>query len=291
MSTLNERLDQVKDEHAEQRLESLQAHTTQQSRDEAVYMLGRIKQNDHLSQAISSNLDAQTIRALERFQQEKRYEALGFDTFKQFLDESPMSPMSNRAYYDRLQLVRGHGDEIYDLLTASGISIRSQKLLDKGELAIKGDRLIVGEKEISMEDSFLVKDVLNDLFDEKRQLQTELAKANATIAKKDDTIRAGQDELNQLERNLDALRKGDPYDIAVARCVSSLIALPELIRQLPDKRRTDAGEAALPVLWTAIRNIRSSFGNTFAFNETDAVPEDDLGSLTAQFFATEDDDV
>ena len=289
MSTLHNKLDQVKDEHADEVLSSLQSSTDQRSRDEAVFILGRIKQNDHLSQAIATNLDAQTIRALERFQQEKRFEALGYETFKQFLDESPMSPMTNRVYYDRLQLVRGHGDEIYDLLTASGISVRSFKLLSPGELAIKGDRLVVGDQEIDVT-SGVIKDVLNDLFDEKRQLQSDLAKEKAKVEKQAATIKAGQDELNQLERNLDAMRGSDPYEHSLTRCISSLLTLTEQVGKLPDKRKAEAGDTALPLLWSAIRQVRKSYGTPFDFNESAPVNETDLDALAAEAFAGEDDE-
>src|SRR5436190_5540199 len=102
--SLSEKISQVKDEHAEEQFQKLQQKLTDSAALNAMYVLGRIKQTGHLAGAIFSNLAAQEIRALEYFQKEKLHEALGFDTFNDFLDESEYAPVTKRQYYDRLAL-------------------------------------------------------------------------------------------------------------------------------------------------------------------------------------------
>src|SRR5438105_12519130 len=176
MNSLNDKISKLKDEHAEEHLTTVREKHREDSLKRALFILGRIKQNEHLATAIATNLSAQTIRALETFQKDKMFLDAGYSTFDEFLNDQEFSPLSKRQYYDRLSLIRQHGDEIYDLLTSIGISVRSQRLLGTGDLTIKNDTLYVGDKEVEIGDTGIIKDVLNELFDEKRSLINESEK-------------------------------------------------------------------------------------------------------------------
>lgn len=267
MEDLQERISQLKDEHAVEVVTQRAAEHEEKAKMQAAFMLGRIRQNEHIAKAIATNLSAQTIRALEHFQQEKQYESLGYQTFVDFLEKSEYSPMSKRQYYDRLALIREHGDEIYDLLTSVGISVRAQKLLGKGDLAIKGDRLVVGDQEVEIGNTGVVKEVLEELFDERRELQTTIAKAEEKVEKQAEQLRQGQEEYERLERNLNEMREGDPHDLALTNCVHAFLELQEAIGQMPDQDKPLKGGNAIRTLFQQLKQTRSSYGLSIGFED------------------------
>lgn len=220
--SLKKKIDQLRDQDAKESVEAMQKVHENRQLAEAMFLLGRITQNDVISRSITANLSAQSIRAMERFQQEKRYEALGFTNFVDFL-ESEYSPISKRQYYDRLNLLDKNGDEIYDLLTSVGISVRAQKLLGNGDLAIKGDRLVIGDKEVEAANAGLVKDILNELFDERRSLIAEKTKAESNLEKEKQKNRVGEKENEKLRRRLDELDESPRFTRSFMTLISAFI--------------------------------------------------------------------
>lgn len=288
---LKDKLSQVKDAHAAEIVDRQGDEFAEQARIEAAFILGRIKQNDHIRQGIGANLEAQTILALDRFQEEKKYKALGFDKFDEFLDKSPLSPMTKTQYYTRRGLINMHGAEVYDLLTAVGISVRAQKMLGKGELSIKGDRLVIGDEEIEVANSGLIKEVLEELVDEKREMAEELGKAQRKIAKQKEQIDQGVGEYEMLQRHIDELQTGDPHDIALSRVISKFLELHEAIGQMPDADKAAKGGNALRTLFTQLEAARRSYGLNISYTDDQPIakPSDGAPSLTARILAEDDD--
>jgi methyl-accepting chemotaxis protein len=247
MSSLATKIDQLKDDHADEEFNKLKTYHEQHSVEEAIFILGRIKQNDHIGAAIASNLSTQSILALQRFQQEKKYEALGFDNFDQFLNESPYSPMKKTQYYDRLQILKKHGPDVDDLLTAIGIPMRSQKLLEKGDVEIRNDRIYVGDKEIDGANTGILKDVLTELFDERRQLLADKEKLDSKLESQKDQLAKGRDEFEQLQRNFDAYRENSPYANAVMNLVGAVSKLTKEIAELSAEQRAKFAGADMPI--------------------------------------------
>ncbi len=259
--SLSDKISKLKDEDAAQKHGELVSYHDEKAQQEAAFLLGRITQNDHIAQAVYSNLAAQSIRALERFFDEKRHEAFGYQTLVDFLEKSPMSPMSKRQYYDRLALVREHGDEIFDLLTSVGISVRSQKMLGTGELSIKGDTLYVGDKEVKIADTGVIKDVLNELFDEKRESQAREAKLKNDNEKLKAQVATGTDEFDQLQRAVDAINEQTPYERAFLAVVKATLTLKTAIEQdLDDDERAERGPADLKTIAGQYFQLSDAYG-------------------------------
>lgn len=293
MSNLKDKLSRVKDEHAAELVDQRGAESDETARHDALFFLGRVKQNEHLAVAISTNLTAQTIRALEHFQSEGLYKNLGYQTFVDFLDKSEYSPMSKRQYYDRLALIREHGDEIYDLLTSVGISVRASKMLGKGDLAIKGDQLVIGDKPVELANAGVIKEVLEELFDERRELQATAAKKDKKIEEQAAQIRHGQAELEEKERALDAIRSGNPYDNSLTEAFYSLGLLAEKIGDLPDAEKAEKSGHAMRMLWQLLIEVRKAFGSNFRFedvtSETSSTSKTSEPSLAEKVLAEDDD--
>lgn len=268
--SLSKKIDEVKDSHAAELVDKRAEQHEEHTKNEALFFLGRVKQNEHLAVAISTNLTAQTIRALEHFQQEDGYKALGYATFVDFLEKSEYSPMSKRQYYDRLALIRDNGDEIYDLLTSVGISVRAQKLLGHGELAIRDDKLFIGDKAVDIANTGVIKDVLNEMFDEKRTLVADREKLKKQNDALKDQIARGTDENAELMRALDAMREGNPHDRSLARVVESLLEHTEVVGQMDDKAKAKKGANALETLWSVLLQVKKSYAIGFHFVEAAA---------------------
>ena len=258
MPNLNEQISQLKDDHAQAVVDERGAAYAEKARLRAGFILGRIKQTDTIADAIASNLYSQTILALERFQEDKLYKALGYDRFDDFLEQDEMSPMSKSRFYERRKLIAGNGPEVFDLLTAVGISVRSQKML-AGEVAIRGDKLVIGEEEVAItENAGLIKDVIEKVVDEKRDLQKTIDSQAKKLETQKQQIAAGESDLEQLQRNLDALRAKNPHDRALAEAVITLLELSEVIGTLPDAKKAPLGSDSLPVLNTALQRVRAA---------------------------------
>lgn len=267
MDDLNEKLSRVKDAHAVEVVAERAVAHEEKSRMEAIFMLGRIKQVGHDARSIFTALSSQEVRALEQFQQSKGFEALGYQTFVDFLEKSEYSPMSKRQYYDRLALIREHGDEIYDLLTSVGISVRAQKLLGKGDLAIRGDRLMVGDQEVEVGNTGVIKEVLEELFDERRELQAQVTKAEEKIEKQQQQIRQGTDEYERQQRYIDELQKGDRHDIALSSLVLSFLELNEVIGEISDEDKAAKAGNAIRTIWQQLQHTRKTYGVNVGFDD------------------------
>jgi hypothetical protein len=222
LDTLATKLEKLKDEHAQETLETLHDDHAQATQQQAIFVLGRIKQNDHIGNAIAENLSAQTILALQRFQQEKLHEHLGYDTFDQFLNESKYSPMTKHQYYERLALVNKHGTDVADLLTSVGISMRTQKLLEKGDVEIKDDRVYIAGRELAVANSGEVKDLIVEFCDENRRLRSDKEKALRDNEKLKRENQQGRVELEKKQREIDAILQDDPLAAAVGIAFSIL---------------------------------------------------------------------
>lgn len=285
MNDLQNKIERVRDEHAAESVTALVEKHNEREKIAAAFMLGRIRQNDTVSRAVASNLDAQTIRALEHFQQERMYEALGYETFVDFLNQSEYSPMSKSQYYERLALMREHGDEVYDLLTSVGIPVRAQKLLGKGEVAIRGDALVIGDQEISLESSGLVKQIITEFVDEARERDRKIETQARKIEDLERTLDVGRDELAQLERALDETRRADPHSQALTAAFRSLGELAETVGQMDDAAKAARGPNACQTLWDALQMVRRAYGIDHAFAASEPSPDDTFDQLAARVFA------
>lgn len=286
--SLKKNIDRVKDEHAEQEFQALLKNADESAIRDTIFILGQIKHNDRIANAFHANLSAQSIRALETVQKLKRHEVMGYATFEQLLTESPYSPMSKRQYYDRLALLRKHGDEIYDLLTSIGISVRAQKQLGNGELCIKNNSLYIGDKEVEIADAGLVKEVLSELFDEKRKLQIESEKKDKAIDTLHTSLKKGEKEYEELRRNFDAAFDVTPFQRQLMRAVQGLSLLTETVGQLSDeekKRRGDGDMKLLAGLWF---RVREAYGSMVPLAESTEIDEDFLDRAIREI--AQDDD-
>ncbi|QQS33525.1 MAG: hypothetical protein IPM50_02775 [Acidobacteriota bacterium] len=288
MAKLNEQIEKLRDDHAHEMIDNLTSAHQEKSRNDALFFLGRIKQNDHIAQAVASNLSAQSIRALEHFQQERMYESFGYSTFVDFLEKSEWSPMTKRQYYDRLNTLRELGDEVFDLLTSAGISVRAQKLIGKGDITISEGKLLIGDQEVSIDNSGVIKQVLVEFVDEMRAKDTKIKTLEQTVTERDTTIEKGRDEINDLRRALDHEAESSPYERALMNAIKAMITLTGEIKELDADERGERAEPDLKTLAEQWFQARDAYGVRISMHERQPDTDDDLDAAINEALANSD---
>lgn len=273
MNSLATKIELLKDEDAQEHFEKLKAYHDESATNEAIFILGRIRQNEHVGEAIYANLSAQTVIATERFLKEKKYEALGFKTGDDFLNNSAYSPMTKHQYYDRLAMVNKHGIDVADLLTSIGISMRSQKLLSKGDIEVRNDMVYVGGKEFDSTGSTEVKDLIVELVEDRRKATAEKEKLERTVEKQKEQIERGVAENEELRRNIDEIDETTRFERALMHAVNSLLLLAEAIGELDDFEKAARGSEDLKLFAQQYFKLSDAYGVKRSL--TEAVPAGD----------------
>lgn len=263
MAKLSDKLEQLKNEHAQEAFEKHQAVSDENRRSETLFLLGRIRQTGHIARAVATGLSAQEIRALVQFQEDRRYLDLGYANFVEFLENSEYSPMSKTRFYERLRVLESEGDEIYDLLTEMGISISTRKLLTKGDrrLELDGDDLIVGTERVSVVDNPpIIRQLIKDLAAEIRDAETEKARVTEKLERAESQNARGREEYQALQRRYDLAVETSEFDRCWTHVQSSLHRLGELAADLPADEQSSRGIAIMKQIAHLTFAVQDGFG-------------------------------
>lgn len=221
-----ESLELVKEDITRKAVDHVAAGQTDVEKEEALVYLGGIGAISNLADKLS----AQAIRALEVFEQSKGYKALGFKTFKDFLNESRYSPVSKSQYYDRLDALTQEGDAAYDLLNSLNVPLSRRKKLPPGAVTVEDDTLVIGELRIPLEDRRRIVETVKSL-----------AETNQQQARK---IEKGTEQNKKLKQERDELKKGkaasgalDEYDSTLVQLLGLYANLTSLAFEMPDALR------------------------------------------------------
>lgn len=212
---LQERIRKVQDEHAGEQLQShLELHK-QIDRDRALLLLGGFKTASRIAHAINSEV----MRSLEMFQQERIYEAFGYERFVDFLDNCEHSPMSKTQYYERKALLDKEGDQMFNIYSELGISIRKRKLLGKGNVEIDGENAIIRDEEgaetiVPINDTARLMEVVTAVIDSKITLQHKFDRQKETIESQKVTIQNRDEDYDKLKAAKISEVAGNPHMIA-----------------------------------------------------------------------------
>jgi hypothetical protein len=128
--------------------------------------IGAIKLADKLATSLSS----QILRALEQVRDEKKYLAEGYETFDSFLNHHPDSPMSHDAFRRRVNVLKGEGDEAFDLLNALKVPLEQRKLL-AGQIEVTDDAVKIAGIETRLDDGPRIIELISKLYSKNLELQ------------------------------------------------------------------------------------------------------------------------
>lgn len=245
---LERRMREVQDEVAEEFLEEHLAAHNERDRERALLLVGGFR----TALKIASAINSEVMRSLEVFQEGRLYQGLGFERFVDFLDQSEHSPMSKAQYYERRAILEKEGDQVFDLLSDLGVSIRKRKLLGKGNIEIDGETVIIrdGDEEtaIELKDRTRLLETLSALADANVDKSAKLDKQQQAIEKHDEKVRELYAEIDAEKARRMAEYASDPHMIARLEMNLALGKLAEVAEQLSDVEKAQFRDAVLEEL-------------------------------------------
>lgn len=284
-TTLQKKIRQVEEQHAEETLENHLRSFSEKEKNNALLLLGGIGAVERLAQSISATLSSQSLRALEKFQEQGLHQSLGYDRFDDFLNESDYSPMSKHQFYERKKILNTEGDEVFDLLNAFGIPLSKRKLLGQGHIQIDGDTVIVvtgefGEEqteEIEITDRARLLETLSALADANADKSKKLVRKQAALEKAETEIKRLDEENDDIlaHQKSDSL---DPHSLALLNIVSAFQTLKNAAENLKPIEK----EQFAPRIFETI--ARQLDGLSVAYNRTSTL------SMRAENLAHDDAD-
>lgn len=275
MAQLSDKIEKVKQEMEDglqaKRDSALQRKQTTQAHE----MFGAIRAVHNLGKMLS----AQSLHALQMFQQQKGHEEYGFSSFDEFLDGYENSPMTKNQYYDRIKLLKKEGDATFDLLNSLKISARDRKLLTTGAIQIEGDEVIIGESRANLFDTRAIKELVKELARDNQQLSEKQVELETKIEKE-------QAKSEELQRKLDSGEgkpSEDPHGSLLVEVLLNLNNLRIEAKKLTIIEAEDAGRVALRSILGQVHFLIEAYrlGDVFKFEhfETDR-PRKSLMEMT-----------
>lgn len=232
MDKLDKKIREVEEQYADEVVQEKLDRYRKTTESNALVLLGGIRATERIAAALSS----ECMRSLIRFQEEKMHEALGYQTFVQFLSESEYAPMTKQQFYDRKALLEKEGDIVFDLLNDLSFSVRRRKLLGKGNVEFDGVKVIVHDgdeaAEIDITDRARLLETLTALADANADKTSKLEKQKQKIDKHEDEKRGFYDEIDRIKAAKAAEIGKDPHSVALANVCFAFAALREEIAGL-----------------------------------------------------------
>lgn len=209
------------------------------------------------------------------------------ETFKRFVDylnSDEVPDLSKTKYYDLKALLLSEGSDAFDVFSGKKIPVATRKLLaTKGvQISVEGEDLVIDDHRVPITDKAAMKELVETVHEVLKERDDREAKKDELIEKQATQIQIGTDEYQELQRNLNALRDGDPYDRALGAVIHSMLELTERIGHLPnDKVKAEKGKTAIETLWSVMLQVRKSYGVNFVFTEGQPVTGDDSRAIGA----------
>lgn len=282
-------LEEVKHDAENTALELVQETHSQKTKDEVLLSFGAIGG----MRVVSRFIGVSTISILREIRDEKKYKVFGYANFEDFLEKDALAiqyaGISYRTFNQLEKQLEAEGDELYELLNNFKIPISTRRILTSNgetQISLDGDKLLVGEEEISL-DSPQIKQVIKELANGTKQLAEQQEKSEKTIEKLNSQVTTGAKEFDELRRSLNALQEGSDFDRAYSHLLSSFVKFNNQISQLTPEEISQKGETCLETIWTLLEETRKRLGSNRNFHDPKAVAG--ISDLGKKVFAENDD--
>ena len=255
-------LEKIKSDAAEKAVVNLQTVHTSEREQKSLIRLGAVGAIGQLAQTLS----AQTIRALQTVRDDKDFEALGFTRFDDFLDESDVSPMSYRQFYDREKLLEKEGDHLFDLMNSLKLTHRQRRLLGAGHVQIddkKGTVIIVTGEDLEEETEEI------ELTDRTRLLQTlsaladQAAMLNVKTTKQRVQIQKGEEQVEDLKKKLDDAKNRPGATTSYQMLMAASIAIDAFavcVKGISDQQKNEESQLYLNTIRACVARLEHAYG-------------------------------
>jgi hypothetical protein len=193
------------------------------------------------AERLTISLSAQTLHALNHIKLNKTYLRGGYQTFDDFLDHDPHSPMKSEAFRRRWNLLQGEGDETFNLLNSLKVPLETRKLL-AGEIEITDDGIKIGGVETKLNDNDRIVELISKLHGKTLEQQR-------TIERKDRKLEQGEKDFEALKRRaIMANPDGTETGQAILTAAGSLARLREILEAAPDEEKLAVRESIFSLL-------------------------------------------
>jgi hypothetical protein len=281
---LKNKLEIVANEHAEGVWQEGVENMQWEMKESFLITLGQV----NLANKLVTSLQAQMIRELQDFRDNKKFEAFGFTRFDDFLDKYKFAPLGYDKFNRLEKLLKNEGDVLFDLYNTLGLPQTTRKLLAEkngSEIIIDGNELIIGDNRADLSNLPDVKQLISEFVTDNNKLTAEKAKVQAKLEKAESVISQGHQDYKALQRTIDSQNQGAAYDRSLSRLISSFIAFNDQVDLLPLVEKDK--NSALKTIWLLLEESRSRFGSNINFLDTTATAK--VSDKAKKVFADDDD--
>lgn len=211
-------------------------------------LLGGIRVADKIREAIGH----QTMSALSQLQEQKLYLVEGYTNFADFLNNSPLSPMSKDKYYRLQEFYKNEAPEEFDLLNSVNIPASQRKLLTAGDVSIEGEIVRVGDQTVQLSDKKGIKKAIARLIEQQNLVENKLTKTEKEVAKKDKQI----EELQAESLSTEPQAKASLLGISILQISAGFNDLMTALKELSPEQLASFKKEEIK----RIDNVIESFG-------------------------------
>jgi len=188
--------------------------------------VGATKVIDQMANA----LVAQRVRGCQHIRDRKLWAAAKSESFRDFMDNHPRSPMSYDRFNRAERLLESEGEVMFDLLNSLNIPQSARKLL-KGEIEIDGNELRVGDQRVRTDDQAAILNLITTQ-------HARLVQQEKSIQQKDKKLKKGEEDFEKLKREVRVANPtGTPTGQALLTAAGALTQLCEALDSAPPEEK------------------------------------------------------
>jgi hypothetical protein len=255
---LKNKLEIVANEHAEGVWQEGVENMQWEMKESFLITLGQV----NLANKLVTSLQAQMIRELQDFRDNKKFEAFGFTRFDDFLDKYKFAPLGYDKFNRLEKLLKNEGDVLFDLYNTLGLPQTTRKLLAEkngSEIIIDGNELIIGENRADLSNLPDVKQLISEFVTDNNKLTAEKAATQAKLEKAESVIEQGCKQIEELRRSADS-HLIDEYGTKLTRLILEMSNFGDYCKKLSDDEKREKSDFALRNLSHQFSFISEAFG-------------------------------
>ena len=212
--------------------------------------------------AITQNLMSQHIRGLMHVEEEKLWRVYGNGSFADYLSTSEEVGMSKTRYYELKTILLETNDETLDAVTGAKISPRKIKaLLDKNiSLAVEDGSLVVGSERVPTSDPAAMTTLIDAVHLHLRDRDVREEKKDRKIETLESKVERGEEENEELRRNLDGIVDTSRIQRAYLHAINALLLLTEAVGELDDAEKAERGPEDLQQVVIQYHRLSDAYG-------------------------------
>lgn len=244
--------------------------------------------------SIARSLSSKMIEGLMEVEEKKYYLAWGYERFADYLNSEEVPDLSKSKYYELKDLLLSEGPQVFDVFSGKKLlPIKTRKLLAGAGVKIEldGNDLVIGDQRVAVSDKSAVKELVETMHDVLRDRDLREGKKDKRIADLTSRLDQGQADFDELQRSLDALKLGDPFDGALMKALDGMVKLTQQAAKLKKAEQAERGGVAIRSLFGQFLHLKKALGSDYDFEDspTSTHGAAAVSDRTRQILADDDD--